>query len=187
MLGLILSRLSQQNINWNAQSVKQLLTPLYLENTNSITPVMIIINNVVCFSVLRHNDRVEGQKYGVFGCIHTRPNTHTHTHYREQQRKYLLSEPCVQAWVYVCEHAWGCVYSPLACCHDSPMSHKPGSAKLRKSGALLCHFIVWHGAAAGRWRNLIIKRKLVILAWESEVSEREEGWFNNHWLNMRHE
>lgn len=91
MLGLILSRLSQQNINWNAPSVKQLLTPLYLENTNSITPVMIIINNVVCFSVLRHNDRVEGQKYGVFGCIHARPNTHTHTHYREQQKKYLLS------------------------------------------------------------------------------------------------
>lgn len=48
MFGLILSRLSQQNINWNAPSVKQLLTPLYLEKTNSITPVMIIINNVVC-------------------------------------------------------------------------------------------------------------------------------------------
>lgn len=99
MLGLILSRLSQQNINWNAPSVKQLLTPLYLENTNSITPVMIIINNVVCFSVLRHNDRVEGQKYGVFGCIHARPNTHTHTHTIGNNRESI----CCQNHVYKLE------------------------------------------------------------------------------------
>lgn len=101
MLGLILSRLSQQNINWNAQSVKQLLTPLYLENTNSITPVMIIINNVVCFSVLRHNDRVEGQKYGVFGCIHARPNTHTHTLSGTTEKVFAVRTMCTSLSVCV--------------------------------------------------------------------------------------
>lgn len=115
--------------------------------------------------VLGHYNRVEGQTYGVFGCMqaHTTENACAC-----QNHVYGLECMCVNM------HR-GAFIAPFACCDDSPVTHKPGSVKLRKSGAPLCHFIRWHGAAAGQWRNLIIKWKLVILPWGVR-GVREGGW-----------
>ena len=166
MLGLILSRLRQQNSNWNALSVKQLLSPLfalYLKKTNSITVLLIIINNGVCAHVCTPTD--------VIGLSHTHTHTCTHTHHNERQHSDS-NWVCVTAG-NVCAstsstytYAVGCIYSPFFhCCHDSPVSHRP-ERRVAQVKNPLSATPLRHNAAAGRCRNLIIKRKLVTLAWQ---------------------
>ncbi len=155
MLGLILSRLRQQNSNWNAPSVKQLLVVLFglhLKKTNSITIMLIIIT--VCLRTQKERAWTDIWHLLVYTDV---TNTHTHTHttknintlWLQQSLCVLVCAMRTTTSMCVCARSHGGAFiAPFPCCDDSPVSHRPESevAQVRNPSLSLR----WSSRCSGR-------------------------------------